>query len=447
MRPGGVLIHPAAAREEPGDAFRRPQRTMRIAVIGAGVSGLVAAHLLRRDHDVTVLEAQDRAGGHAWTVEVDLPGGPLAVDVGFLVFNDRNYPRFEALLAELGVASRTSDMSFSVSDGGDFEYAGSGPRALFANPRHLVDRRFLRMVAEYARFNRDARSLLASTADPSLRAWLSGLGYSEYFVERLIVPQAAAVWSADPQQLWSFPARFFVQFLDNHGLLGFTRRPQWRTVTGGSRAYVAAICAGLGDRLRLGTPVLTVARDDDGVEVTPAGGPPERYDEVVMACHSDQALRLLADASPLETELLGAIGYLPSQLVLHSDASLLPRRRVAWASWNHHLLASPPPAPAVTYHLNRLQGLQADRELLVTLNRTDAIDPAAIHAVLEVDHPVYTPAALRAQARHAEISGARRTHFCGAYWGWGFHEDGVASAHRVAAAVAARGADPVPVLR
>jgi uncharacterized protein len=176
MRPGGVLIHPAAAREEPRDAFRRPQRTMRIAVIGAGVSGLVAAHLLRRDHDVTVLEAQDRAGGHAWTVEVDLPGGPLAVDVGFLVFNDRNYPRFEALLAELGVASRTSDMSFSVSDGGDFEYAGSGPRALFANPRHLVDRRFLRMVAEYARFNRDARSLLASTADPSLRAWLSGLG-------------------------------------------------------------------------------------------------------------------------------------------------------------------------------------------------------------------------------------------------------------------------------
>jgi uncharacterized protein len=420
----------------------RPRK--QIAIVGAGVSGLVTAHLLRDQHDVTVFEAQDRAGGHAWTIDVDLPAGRIPVDVGFLVFNDRNYPRFEALLAELGVDSRASDMSFSVSDGADFEYAGNGPRGLFANPRHLADPRFLKMVAEYARFNRDARRLLASDAEPSLRDWLAELGYSDYFVHRLIVPQASAVWSADPEQMWSFPARFLVQFFDNHGLLGFRDRPEWRTVVGGSRRYVDAIAAELGGRLRLGTPVASVTRDAHGAQVTVAGAAPEAFDEVVLACHSDQALALLGDATRLERELLGATPYLRSELVLHTDTALMPRRRAAWASWNAHYAEATRGTPAVTYWLNNLQGHRVDRELLATLNLTERIDPATVLATLDVAHPTYTPEGLRAQARHAEISGVEHTHYAGAYWSWGFHEDGVASAHRVADAIRAGAQEPVP---
>jgi predicted NAD/FAD-binding protein len=416
----------------------------RIAIVGAGVSGLISAHLLHEDHDVTVFEAQDRPGGHAWTLDVELPSGTIAVDVGFLVFNDRNYPRFEALLAELGVESRASDMSFSVSDGADFEYAGNGIRGLFANPKHLYDPKFLKMVAEYIRFNKDARALMDGTDDPSLRDWLQGLGYSDYFVHRLIVPQASAVWSADPEQMWSFPARFLVQFFDNHGLLGFRDRPEWRTVVGGSRRYVEAILDRLGsERVRLGAAVTSVARDADGVTLTVAGHEPERFDEVVLATHSDQALGLLQDPSDLERELLGAIPYLPSELVLHTDTSLLPRRRAAWASWNAHYLEASKGTPAVSYWLNNLQGHAIDRELVATLNLTERIDPTKIIAKLDVAHPTYTPEGLRTQARHAEISGVNHTHYAGAYWSWGFHEDGVKSGHRVADAILAAAPDRV----
>lgn len=403
----------------------------RIAIVGAGAAGLTAAHQLAPDHAVTVFEASARAGGHAWTIDVDLPAGTVPVDVGFLVLNDRNYPRFEALLAELGVATRASDMSFSVSDGRAFEYAGNGPRGLFANPRHLADPRFLRMVGEYVKFNRDAKALLASDADPSLRGWLADLGYSDLFVEKLIVPQAAAVWSSDAEQMWNFPARFLVQFFQNHGMLGFTGRPQWRTVVGGSRAYVDAIVKRLDD-VRLSTPVRSVARTPDGVLVDG-----ERFDHVVLACHSDQALALLDAPTDAERAVLGAIDYLPSRLQLHHDASLLPRRRAAWASWNYHLLDAPPAAPTVTYWLNNLQGHDVDRELLVTLNRPDAVDPATVYADVEVAHPVFTPEAVAAQGRHAEISGADRIHYAGAYWTWGFHEDAVTSGMTAAAAIEA----------
>ncbi len=408
----------------------------RIAIVGAGVSGLVTAHLLHATHDVTVFEAQDRAGGHAWTVDVDLPSGTLPVDIGFLVFNDRNYPHFEKLLAELGVGSRASDMSFSVSDGADFEYAGNGVRGLFANPKHLYDRAFLKMVAEYVRFNKDARRLMEGNEDPSLRDWLRELGYSDYFVHRLIVPQASAVWSADPEQMWSFPARFLVQFFDNHGLLGFRDRPEWRTVVGGSRRYVEAIVDRLGDeRVRLGTPVTAIERGPDGVRVTPRGGEPEAFDEVVLATHSDQALALLSDPSDLERERLGAIPYLPSELVLHTDTSLMPRRRAAWASWNAHYLEATSGTPAVSYWLNNLQGHGIDRELIATLNLTERIDPAKIIRTFDVAHPTFTPDGLETQRRHAELSGVNRTHYAGAYWSWGFHEDGVKSGHRVAEAI------------
>ena len=415
-------------------------RPSSIAIVGAGVSGLTAAHLLGDRHDVTLFEAARRPGGHACTVDVPVPeGGTVPADVGFMVLNGRTYPRFSALLVELGVRTRVADMSFSVSDGRDLEYAGHSVRGLFANPRHLADRRFLRMVAEYARFNREARALLASDADPSLRGWLRDRGFSEHFVERLLVPQAAAVWSADPAQMWSFPARFLVQFFENHGMLGLTRRPAWQTIIGSSRVYVEAICARLGERLHLDSPVIRVHRTRDGlVDVTAAGRSPERFDEVVLACHSDQALAMLVDPTASERAVLAAIRYHQSELILHSDERLLPRRHAARASWNAHLVEPAPAAPTLTYDLRRLQGLDTSLPILATLNLGERVDPAKVHTRFRFAHPVYSPDAVAAQRRHAEISGADRIHFAGAYWSWGFHEDGVASAHRVAAAVGAR---------
>ena len=406
---------------------------MKIAIVGAGVSGLVAAHLLHREHEIAVFDAAPYAGGHTNTVRVDTEDATHHVDTGFIVFNERNYPSFTRLLAQLGVAHQPSSMSFGVSDGLDFEYNGASANGLFANRAHLVKPWFHRMVADLLRFNRDALSLLRSGGEgPALGQWLDERRYSRAFVERLIVPQASAVWSADPRQMWTFPARFLIEFFDNHGVLGFRDRPEWRTVPGGSRSYVEALIRPFKHLLRLSTPVRAIHRFDDHVTVTPSGGEPERFDEVIVAAHSDQALRMLADASDREHAILGAIPYQPNEAVLHTDTRLLPRRRRAWASWNYHLLDEPIGKPTVTYHMNRLQSLDADREFCVTLNRTAAIDPATILRTIAYAHPVYTIAGARAQARHAEISGRNRTHFAGAYWGWGFHEDGVVSALRVA---------------
>jgi predicted NAD/FAD-binding protein len=411
---------------------------MRIAIVGAGISGLVAAHHLHRRHDVTVYEANGYAGGHSNTVRVDLEHETHWVDTGFIVLNDRNYPSFEPLLEELGVATQPSHMSFSVSDGHDFEYAGT-PRGLFANPSHLTSPRFTRMLRDLLRFNREAASLLELSPGegPSLREFLARGGYSEWFVERLIVPQAAAVWSAEPAQMWSFPAAFLARFFHNHGMLGFRDRPQWRTVTGGSRRYVEAITRPFADRIRLSAPVRAISRSPDGVEVAADGCETERFDEVVIAAHSDQALAMLADPSDAEREVLGSIPYLRSEAVLHTDEALLPRRRAAWASWNFHLLASAPRLPALTYWMNNLQSIRSSTNLCVTLNRTAAVDPGKVIRRIDYAHPVFTPEGLAAQQRHAEISGSNRTHYCGAYWRWGFHEDGVVSALRALARVGA----------
>ncbi|HEX5146090.1 MAG TPA: FAD-dependent oxidoreductase, partial [Conexibacter sp.] len=300
---------------------------------------------------------------------------------------------------------------------------------------------FQRMVADLVRFNREARELLAESGPgPSLRAWLEERRYSQAFVERLIVPQAAAVWSADPRQLWSFPARFLVEFFDNHGMLGFRDHPQWRTVTGGSRRYVEAIVQRLGGRhVRLATPVRAIARHDEHVELTLPHGEPARFDHVVIATHSDQALRMLADASEREHELLGAFPYQRNDVTLHTDRALLPRRRRAWASWNYHLLEREPGRPTVTYLMNRLQRLDADRELLVTLNRDADVRGEHVLRRFRYDHPVFTAAGVAAQHRWDELEAtARRTSYCGAYWGWGFHEDGVASALRACARLGGR---------
>jgi predicted NAD/FAD-binding protein len=409
---------------------------VRIAVIGAGVSGLVAAHQLdRAGHEVTVFEAAGYAGGHTNTIRVDEPDASLDVDTGFIVFNDRNYPNFERLLGRLGVASQPSDMSFGVGDeAGDFEYASTSANGLFAKRAHLASPAFHKMVLDVRRFQREARALLASDEDPSLSQWLRDARFGDAFVEKLIVPQAAAVWSADPDQMWSFPARFLVRFFDNHGMLDLKERPKWRVVQGGSKRYVEALTAPFGDAIRLHTPVQRVVRADDHVTVTARGGGPERFDHVVLATHADQSLQLLGeDATAPERELLGAFPFAPNEAVLHHDERLLPRRRRAWASWNYHLLATPTGKPTVTYHMNRLQSLDSERQWCVTLNRTAAIDPDKIVRTIQYAHPVFTVAGMRAQERVGEISGGRgRTHFCGAYWGWGFHEDGVVSGLRVA---------------
>jgi predicted NAD/FAD-binding protein len=367
-------------------------------------------------------------------VRVDTADETLNVDTGFIVYNDRNYPRFERLLAGLGVATQPSNMSFSVSDGkGDFEYNGASPNGLFANRRHLARPSFHRMILDLMRFNREAPALIGlNGSGPSLGDFLADGGYSRNFVERLIVPQASAVWSADPRQMWTFPASLLAEFFANHGMFGQSRRPNWRTVTGGARNYVERIVAPLGDRVRLSSAVRRIERFEDRVELTVAGAEPESFDEVVIATHSDQALRMLADPSDAECEVLGAIPYQRNDAVLHTDRSMLPSRRRAWASWNYHLQDRPSGRSTVTYHMNRLQSLHTKTQICVTLNRSDDIDPERVIRAIPYDHPVYTKAGLAAQGRWEEISGVRRTHFCGAYWGYGFHEDGVMSGTRVA---------------
>jgi len=406
---------------------------MKIAIVGSGVSGLTVAERLHRRHQVTLYEAEDRLGGHAYTLDLDLGAdGTLAVDTGFMVFNDRNYPGFEGLLARLGIDRQRSDMSFSVADeAGRFEYTGASLNGLFATRRNLFSPRFYRMLGDVVRFQRAGRELVRSERDPSLGEWLEEQRFSPYFVERLIVPQLSAVWSADPAELGNFSARFLLTFFDRHGMLGLTGRPRWWTIPGGSRRYVMAIANALGERVRVGTAVERVARDEQGVTVYDRWGGVERYDAVVLATHSDQALSLLEQPTAAEQEVLGAIPYLDNEIVVHTDRNLLPRRRAAWASWNFHLLEEPKDRPTVTYYLNRLQRLRCSHQVLATLNRSEAINPNLILARFTFSHPVFTRAAVRAQQRFEEISGKNRTFYCGAYWFYGFHEDGVRSGLRV----------------
>jgi predicted NAD/FAD-binding protein len=402
---------------------------MNIAIIGAGIAGLTAAHRLHPDHDITVFEAGDYVGGHTNTIDVSTASGEWAVDTGFIVLNDRNYPNFTQFLGELGVPTQPTHMGFSVtSDHEDFEYAGT-PRGLFAQRRNLVRPQFHRMIADLLRFNREMNALLQSdTPGPSLGEYLDEGGFSEWFVHRLIVPQASAVWSADPAGMWAFPIRFLAEFFRNHGMLGFKDRPQWQTIIGGSARYVDAVVKPFADRVHTSTPIVAVTRHADHVAVTPRGGEALRFDEVVMACHADQARAMLTNPTDLEDELLSAFPFQANEAVLHTDASLMPKRRVAWQAWNFHLLAEPKPLTTITYGMNHLQSLPAPEDFLVTLNLTEKIDPSKIIETVQYTHPVFTHAGIAAQARHGEISGADRIHYAGAYWRWGFHEDGVVSA-------------------
>ncbi|HEX4305447.1 MAG TPA: FAD-dependent oxidoreductase, partial [Solirubrobacterales bacterium] len=329
---------------------------------------------------------------------------------------------------------------------GGFEFSGT-PWGLFARPAHLLSPTFIRMLRDWRRFNRLAPGLIGMNGTaPSLGAWLEREGFSRHFIDRLIVPQASAVWSADPDQMWSFPASFMAEFFDNHGMYSLRDRPAWRTVRGGSGSYVEAIVGPWRDRVRTGAPVRRIERLPDEVRIAADGCETESFDRVVIATHADQALRLLADPSAAEREVLGAIPYQANDAVLHTDASLMPRRRAAWSSWNFHIAEEPPTRTTVTYWMNHLQRLRARRQYFLTLNREGDIDPAKVLRRFTYDHPVYTAEGVAAQRRRAEVSGVRRTHYCGAWWGWGFHEDGVVSGLRaceeLAAAGATRGVEP-----
>ncbi|HEY7830307.1 MAG TPA: FAD-dependent oxidoreductase [Solirubrobacteraceae bacterium] len=409
---------------------------MRIAIVGAGISGLLSAHLLHPEHEIVVYEAGSYAGGHTHTVRVDTPHHTHHVDTGFIAFNDRNYPNFSRLLDRLGVGVQPTHMSFSVKgEQEDFEYCGT-PRGVFCQPRNLTRPWFLRMLGELPRFNRELRRVLQrQDSGESLHDFLAQHDFSAAFVQRLIVPQVSAVWSADPRQMATFPVRFLAEFFANHGMLGFRDRPGWSTIAGGAACYVDALTRHFRERIRLDSPVHSITRTPEHVELVVQGREAEQFDQVVIAIHSDQALAMLADPSARERQLLGAIPYQANEAVLHTDSSLLPRRRAARAAWNFQLLREPKPLTTVTYYMNHLQRLAgADRDFCVTLNRSEAIDPAKVIRKIAYSHPVYTPQGVAAQSQHGAISGlAHRTHYCGAYWGWGFHEDGVVSALRACA--------------
>ncbi len=407
---------------------------MKIAIIGTGISGLVCAHLLHRSHDLTVFEANDYIGGHTHTVPVTQQGRRYEVDTGFIVFNGHTYPNFIRLLEQLGVGWRETEMSFSVSCArSGLEYAGTNLNTVFAQRGNLLRLSFLRMLVDILRFNRAGKAYLRGGAEAgALGDFLAREGYSRAFREQYLVPMAAAIWSADPATIERFPADNFLRFFNNHGLLTATGHFAWRTVQGGSARYVEPLVAPFRERIRLGAPVAAVRRDATGVTVQPRGGAAERFDRVIIATHSDQALALLADADARERDILGAIAYQPNEVVLHTDARLLPRNRRAWAAWNYRIPDTPRPLPTVTYNMNLLQGLNSPEPFLVTLNETDAIAPERVLRRFRYHHPVFDQAAISAQQRVDEISGQRQTFFCGAYWGNGFHEDGVNSALAVA---------------
>ncbi|MDO9624406.1 MAG: FAD-dependent oxidoreductase [Pseudomonas sp.] len=410
---------------------------MKIAIIGSGIAGLTSAYLLNRNHEITVFEAGDWVGGHTHTVNVTVEGKSYAVDTGFIVFNDWTYPNFIHLLNQLGVGFKPTEMSFSVTDPvSGVEYNGNNLNSLFAQRSNLLSPKFIGMVRDILRFNREALDDLQHNridAVTTLGTYLKQRGYGERFIQHYIVPMGSAIWSMSLADMLGFPLQFFVRFFKNHGLLSVSNRPQWCVVEGGSSSYVAPLSASFKQHIRLNCPVQRVERDATGVTLHSAAGS-ERFDKVVFACHSDQALKLLAQPSQAEQEILGALPYADNDVVLHSDTRLLPKRRLAWASWNYRLGGPANQPAAVTYDMNILQGIQSDTTFCVSLNQTALIDPTKILACYRYAHPQYSLAGMAAQARWEELLGAQHSYFCGAYWANGFHEDGVVSALRVARA-------------
>jgi len=405
---------------------------MKIAVIGTGIAGNVAAWHLSRDHDVTVYEANDYIGGHTHTHDIEWHGKQYAVDSGFIVFNQETYPNFIRLLDELGVEAQPSSMSFGVkSERNGLEYSGESLNQMFAQRRNLLRPGFYGMLRDILRFFRESRELLQAWDESlTLGDYLQRNRYGTQFIDHFIIPMGAAIWSTEPKLMFQFPACYFVRFFKNHGLLGVDEQLQWYVIKGGSKSYVEKLTAPFRDHIRLNCPVVSVKRFPNHVQIRSADGHDERFDQVFIASHSDQALRMLADASPLEREVLGAIPYQTNEAVLHTDHTVLPKTRRAWAAWNYHILNGEQNRAALTYNMNILQNLPLSEQFCVTLNNTGAVNPDKIIKRMVYDHPVYTTEGVAAQARQGEINGVNRTYFVGAYWRHGFHEDGVVSALR-----------------
>jgi predicted NAD/FAD-binding protein len=424
---------------------------MKIAVIGAGISGLTAAYVLSPQHDVTVFEANDRLGGHTATKDVRFDGRDYAIDTGFIVFNDWTYPNFQRLLAQLNVGSKPTDMGFSVCcEKTGLEYSGTNLNTMFAQRSNLFSFKHWSMIRDILRFNKEALPDVESGGhylEITLGQYLREKKYSEIFTDKYLIPMGAAIWSASTNVMKSFSLQFFVYFFRNHGLLSVSDRPQWRVVEGGSRAYIEPLSQRFKDKIRLSSPVVSIKRTENSVLVETRHGPSESFDQVIIAAHSDQALAMLADASVEETQLLSAIPYQKNEVVLHTDISLLPKRRSTWSSWNYRIIdeqasidnnttvtknAIGDKPPVLTYDMNILQSIVSDTTFCVTLNKNDAIDPEKVLGTYYYDHPVFSRESVAAQEKWETINGVNKTWFCGAYWANGFHEDGVLSALRVA---------------
>ena len=403
---------------------------MKIAIIGSGISGNTLAWHLYKEHEVTVFEADAHIGGHTHTHQVNAFGRQYNIDTGFIVYNDWTYPNFINMLNELGVKTQVSSMSFSVHDeSSGLEYNGTSLNSLFAQRLNLFRPSFIGMIKDILRFNKEAPALLSEErADMPFGDYLKANRYGKNFIKYYVIPMGSAIWSASPDQMFEFPAKFFIRFFHNHGMLSVSERPEWRVVEGGSQAYVQKMTQYFKDNIKLNTPIESVRRTKDVVIIKPKNKPAESFDWVFFACHSDQALNILEDASKKEIEVLGAFPYQSNQIVLHTDVNLMPKNKLAWAAWNYHLSEQPLNRAAVTYNMNILQSLESPEPFLVTLNYINKIDPAKIIKTLQYTHPVFTPAGIAAQSRHAEISGVNHTGYAGAYWRNGFHEDGVVSA-------------------
>ncbi len=408
---------------------------MRIAIIGTGISGNTAAYHLHKDHDITVFEANDHIGGHTHTHEIEAAGGQtLNVDTGFIVFNDWTYPNFIALLDELGVESQPTEMSFSVKcERSALEYNGNTINSLFSQRSNLFKPRFHRMIRDILRFNKEGHAFLEQPPSNqlSLGDFLSQGGYSQIFIDKYIVPMGAAIWSANPDVMFTFPAQFFLRFFANHGLLSVNDRPQWRVLKGGSNSYISKLTAGFKERIRPNCPVQHIERDADGVSIVTEPYGRETFDYVFIATHSDQALNMLAQPTLSERNVLGAIPYQDNEVILHTDTKILPKRKLAWAAWNYHIPQQEQEQVAVTYDMNILQGFDTPETFCVTLNYGGAIDESKIIKTLNYQHPVFTPGGISAQSQQRDVNGlngGQRTYYCGAYWRNGFHEDGVVSA-------------------
>lgn len=406
----------------------------KIAIIGSGISGLTAAHLLSRKHQVTVFESNDYIGGHTATKTITLDGKTYPIDTGFIVYNDWTYPNFIKLLGQLGVASQPTEMSFSVTcEKTGLEYSGNNLNTLFAQRRNIFKPAYWHFLSEIMRFNREAIRDLDSGSlgsETRLGDYLDHNHYSREFIEHYLVPMGSAIWSASIKDMMAFPLLFFVRFFKNHGLLSVNNRPQWRVISGGSQQYIPALTRNYADQIRLSCRIKSVMRNDKAVAIETAEGV-ECFDELVFACHSDQALALLGDATADEKSILGAMPYQDNEVVLHTDASILPKRKLAWASWNYHLGKNTDTPAALTYNMNILQGITSDHTFCVTLNNTAAIDPKKIINTFHYSHPVFTRDGMAAQQQWHKINGVKRSWYCGAYWFNGFHEDGVSSAVRV----------------